>query len=153
MEKPQFVKLPEDQNSHDFAEVLTKVRATGVPKPEIRWTKNGQELDLTNKDASKALITVESTNDTHITSELLIKHFSAEHSADYAAIAYNISGETVAAFKLTLQNSPPSFEKKLDRQVEVAEEEKLTLMCSVDGSPIPKVHWFKNGEPLEASDQ
>lgn len=132
---------------------MTKVRATGVPKPDIKWTKNGEVMDMTNKDNTKALITVESTNDTHITSELLIKHFSAEHSADYAAIAYNISGETVAPFKLTLQNSPPAFEKKLERQVEVAEEEKLTLACSVVGSPIPQVHWFKNGEPLEDSEQ
>lgn len=132
---------------------MTKVRATGVPKPEIKWTKNGELMDMKNRDATKALITVESTNDTHISSELLIKHFSADHSAEYAAIAYNISGETVAPFKLTLQNSAPTFEKKLERQVEVAEEDKLTLVCSVDGSPLPKVQWFKNGEPLEASEQ
>lgn len=132
---------------------MVKVRATGVPKPEIKWTKNGEPMDMKNTDVQKALITMESTNDTHVTSELLIKHFSADHSAEYAAIAYNISGETVAPFKLTLQNNPPVFEKKLERQVEVAEEEKMTLACAVVGSPIPKVHWFKNGEPLEASDQ
>lgn len=108
---------------------------------------------MTNKDSSKPLITIESANDTHISSELLIKHFSADDSAEYAAIAYNISGETVAPFKLTLQNSPPSFEKKLERLVEVAEEEKLALTCSVVGSPIPQVHWFKNGEPLQPSEQ
>ena len=147
------MKLPEDQNAQDFAEVLTKVRATGVPKPDIKWTKNGEPLDMTNKDSSKALITVESTNDTHVTSELLIKHFSQEHSADYAAIAYNISGETVAPFRLTLKNAAPVFEKKLERQVEVAEEEKLALSCSVSGSPLPKAHWFKNGEPIEDGEQ
>lgn len=145
--------MPEDQNSQDFAEVLTKVRATGVPKPEIKWTKNGEVLDIKNRDDTKALITVESSNDTHISSELLIKHFAAEHSADYAAIAYNISGETVAPFRLTLKNSAPAFEKKLERQVEVAEEEKLNLVCSVSGSPLPQVHWFKNGEPLTPSEQ
>lgn len=145
--------MPEDQTAHDFAEIMTKVRATGVPKPEIKWTKNGKPLDMDNRDAKQPLITVESTNDTHITSEMLIKHFSADDSAEYAAIAYNISGETVAPFKLKLQNSPPSFEKKLDRQMEVPEEEKLTLTCSVVGSPIPKVTWFKNGEPLVASEQ
>lgn len=153
VEKPQFVKRPEDQNSQDFAEVLVKVRATGVPKPEIKWTKNGEPMDMNNRDSSKALITVESSNDTHVTSELLVKHFSAEHSADYEAIAYNIAGETVAPFKLTLKNSAPAFEKKLERQVDVAEEEKLTLACSVSGSPLPEVAWFKNGEPLEPSDQ
>lgn len=147
------MKLPDDQNAQDFAEVMTKVRATGVPKPEIKWTKNGQEIDMSNMDASKALITTESTNDTHVTSELLIKHFSAEHSADYVAIAYNIGGETLAPFKLTLKNSAPAFDKKLDRQVEVAEDDKLTLLCAASGSPLPKVHWFKNGEPLEESDQ
>lgn len=153
VEKPQFTKLPEDQTSHDFAEVLTKVRVTGVPKPDIRWTKNGETILSSNKDPSKPLITMESFSDTQISSELLIKHFCADDSAEYAAIAQNISGETVAPFKLKLQNSPPTFEKKLDRQMEVPEDGKLVLSCSVTGSPIPTVNWFKNGECLQPSEQ
>lgn len=153
VEKPQFIKMPDSLTVHDYAEVLTKVRASGVPKPEIKWTKNGEPLDLKNKDSSKPLITIESSNDTHISSDLLFKHFAIDDSAEYAAIAYNISGETVAPFKLSLEKTPPSFDKKLERLVEVGEEEALHLTCHLIGSPIPIVHWYKNGEPLPASDQ
>lgn len=110
-------------------------------------------MDLENKDAKKPLITIESSNDTHISSDLLLKHFGAADAGEYAAIAYNISGENVARFKLSMQNTPPSFAKKLERLVEVPEGEKLQLACTLIGSPIPTVYWAKNGEKLEPSAQ
>lgn len=45
---------------------------------------------------------------------------------------------------------PPTFSKLLPRLEEVAETETLDLRCKIDGSPVPIVSWFKDGEPLSA---
>lgn len=45
---------------------------------------------------------------------------------------------------------PPTFGRLLPRLEEVAETETLDLRCKLDGSPVPTVTWFKDGEPLVA---
>uniref|UniRef100_A0A1B0DPE4 Uncharacterized protein n=1 Tax=Phlebotomus papatasi TaxID=29031 RepID=A0A1B0DPE4_PHLPP len=148
VEKPTFIKIPEDQQVHDFAEVITKVRAQGVPKPEIKWLKDGEELNMNNRDSTRPRIHVESTSETQIASDMSIEHFNKDLAGEYCAIAYNVSGETEARFKLTMLNTPPSLFKNLERFVEVDEGEKLLLSAILSGSPIPQVQWFRDGERL-----
>ncbi|GAB0092620.1 Obscurin [Sergentomyia squamirostris] len=152
VEKPTFIKMPEDQNVHDFAEVITKVRAQGVPKPEIKWLKDGKELNMNNRDAERPRIHVETTSETQIASDMSIEHFSSELAGEYSAIAYNVVGETEARFKLSMLNTPPCLFKNLERLLEVDEGEKLQLCAILSGSPIPQVKWFKDGEKLEPSE-
>lgn len=153
VEKPTFIKIPEDQQVHDFAEVITKVRAQGVPKPEIKWLKDGEELNMNNRDSTRPRIHVESTSETQIASDMSIEHFNKDLAGEYCAIAYNVSGETEARFKLTMLNTPPSLFKNLERFVEVDEGEKLLLSAILSGSPIPQVQWFRDGDKLQPSEQ
>ncbi|XP_059609268.1 obscurin isoform X2 [Phlebotomus argentipes] len=152
VEKPTFIKLPEDQSVHDYAEVITKVRAQGVPKPEIKWLKDGEELNMNNRDSKRPRIHVETTSETQIASDMSIEHFNTDHAGEYTAIAYNVTGETEARFKLSMLNTPPSLFKNLERFVEVDEGEKLLLSAILAGSPIPQVQWFKDGDKLEPSE-
>lgn len=71
----------------------------------------------------------------------------------YAVVATNIAGETIVKFKLSLAQTSPTFVKKLDKAAEVSQGEKLELKCVVDGSPLPKVAWFKDGQEIEPNDQ
>lgn len=48
---------------------------------------------------------------------------------------------------------PPVIGKGFPRSEEVSEGEPLELKCKIDGSPVPKVKWLKNGEPLKADDR
>lgn len=48
---------------------------------------------------------------------------------------------------------PPSFTKKLEKVVEVSQDEPLELKCSVDGSPVPIATWYKDGEEVKPSKQ
>lgn len=68
-------------------------------------------------------------------------------------VATNIAGESVAKFKLALAQTSPTFVKKLDKAAEVNQGDKLELKCVVDGSPLPKVAWYKDGQEIEPSDQ
>lgn len=68
-------------------------------------------------------------------------------------MAKNEVGVTEAPFKLSLQQLPPTFVKKLDKAVEVCQGEQLVLQCIVDGSPLPAVQWYKDGEELHPTEQ
>lgn len=47
----------------------------------------------------------------------------------------------------------PNFIRKLDRAAEVDQGEPLELKCIVEGSPIPKATWFKDGQEIEPNDR
>lgn len=62
----------------------------------------------------------------------------------------NLVGTAESKSNLKMIQLPPTFGKMLPRLEEVDENDTLDLKCKLDGSPIPKVKWFKDGEPLEA---
>lgn len=68
-------------------------------------------------------------------------------------MATNIAGETTAKFRLSLLKTAPNFIRKLDRAAEVDQGEPLELKCIVEGSPLPKATWFKDGQEIEPSDR
>lgn len=68
-------------------------------------------------------------------------------------VATNIAGETTAKFRLSLLKQAPSFVRKLDRAAEVGQGEPLQLKCVIEGSPLPKATWFKDGQELEQNDR
>lgn len=68
-------------------------------------------------------------------------------------VATNLAGETSAKFKLTLAQTSPTFVKKLEKAAEVNQGELLELKCVVDGSPLPKVAWYKDGQEIQPSDR
>lgn len=66
-------------------------------------------------------------------------------------MAKNEVGETKAPFQLAMQSLAPSFVKKLNNALDVVQGEPLVLECSVDGSPLPTVQWFKDSEEIKPS--
>lgn len=60
-----------------------------------------------------------------------------------------MAGDSEHEFSITLKAEKPSIRKMFDRFAEIVEGEKLELSCILDGSPIPQVHWYKDGEKLD----
>lgn len=89
VEKPKFVKEPEDQYIHDYGEVEVRVRAHAIPKPTIHWLKDGKPIDLKAIDArSKELkykVASSSSSDEHMASDFSITHFGHEDVGEVSA--------------------------------------------------------------------
>ncbi|XP_057667147.1 obscurin isoform X13 [Diorhabda carinulata] len=145
-ERPKFITgLVDDQVEH-MGEVTLMVRADGLPKPEIRWFVNGKPI---TDDEKHKIVT---TSEAQVTSKLIIQDFEETEAGIYKAMAINVVGEAETTSRISLLQTPPSFGKKLDRNMDVNEGEPLELKAKINGSPKPEVKWFKDGEPILPDD-
>ena len=83
---------------------------------------------------------------------LTIADIGESDYAEYAAVATSEVGEATVSAQLTLTSEPPTLAETLPEATKVAEGEPLVLSVKVDGSPLPDVKWFKNGEPIADGD-
>ncbi|XP_049875611.1 obscurin isoform X4 [Pectinophora gossypiella] len=145
-DEPVFTKPLQKQTVKDYDDASLSVRCDGVPKPQVHWYKDGEEI--TNDDRH----TVTTEVGGQVDSSLEIKHFNASDSGKYKVRAVSLSGEAVCEAPITLAQTSPGFTHKLDRQRDVDEGEPLELKCKVDGSPMPTAKWYKDGVELSPSD-
>lgn len=71
--------MPQDATIHDYAEYETKVRAEGIPKPELHWIKDGKQLKLDEDDIK---VVFASASEVQVTSDLTIEHFSKKYQGN-----------------------------------------------------------------------
>nr|XP_049692295.1 obscurin isoform X6 [Helicoverpa armigera] len=143
---PVFTKPLQKQSVKDYDDVTLKVRCDGVPKPDVLWYKDGEEIS--NDERHKVTTEVGGQVD----SELEIKHFNASDAGKYKVRAVSLAGEASCEAPISLEQKAAGFAHKLDRQKDVDEGEPLELKAKLDGSPIPTAKWFKDGVPLSPED-
>lgn len=66
--------------------------------------------------------------------------------------AVNPYGEAETEALLSLTKFPPTFKTVLPGSLDIDENETLQLIAAVDGSPIPEIQWFKDGEVIVPDD-
>jgi len=145
-EAPTFLKNLSKIQCSDREDVELKIRATGVPRPSVEWLKNGEVI----KEDERYQVTTHV--DGIVDSTFSIKNFSAKDAGTITCRASNVAGSTETGCKLSMMLTAPSFGKQLPRSAEVDEGEPLELKAKVDGSPIPNVAWFKDGEKIIPDD-
>ncbi|XP_020716206.1 obscurin isoform X3 [Ceratitis capitata] len=156
VEKPTFIKLPDDQSIQDYCPALVDVLAHGIPKPTIEWKKGDKSLadgsDNINKKESDYNIRYSSPDSDQLSSQLEIPHFKPTDSGQYSVVAKNEIGSTEVKFNLALLELAPKFDSKFDNAKEVSQGEDLILQCKVIGSPLPLIRWTKDGEELKPTE-
>ncbi|XP_056893820.1 hemicentin-1 isoform X2 [Takifugu flavidus] len=116
--------------------------AKGLPKPVIRWLRNGQELTGSEPGVS---ILEDGTL-------LLLSSVSPLDSGEYTCAAANDAGSTERKYQLKV-NVPPDFtDNEASRNVSLVLSQSTSLVCDVTGSPTPVITWYKEETPVVASD-
>ncbi|MEE6505501.1 hypothetical protein FKM82_005546 [Ascaphus truei] len=147
-------------------EIKTKVNSSltlhcesrAVPKPKHHWYKEGQLL--------------ESFGAVHILGDgqvLQIHPVRISDSGRYTCVATNVAGEDEREFNLNVQ-VPPIFhrpgspsaafelayredeEEELTEHREVVATNPISLYCDTNAIPPPALTWYKDGQPISASD-
>ncbi|KAK2576391.1 hypothetical protein KPH14_005736 [Odynerus spinipes] len=147
IETPIFLKELIQPPVSDRQDIELKIRVSGIPKPKISWLKDNVPI---MQDARHEVIThVEGLVD----STLFIKTFSIDDIGTISCVATNIAGSAKTSCDLNMEMVPPQFGRPaLPRSVNINEGEPLELKCKAEGSPIPLISWYKDGELLTPDD-
>jgi len=122
------------------------IKATGNPRPTIRWFRNDNEEILpTNADYT---LTHDESMDTFI---LTINKCKPEHQGDYSAIVTNSGGQIKSKKgKLTVTKTPEFLEKP--NSIDVNENELAEFRAKIDAYPAAKISWLFEGKPVSAKE-
>ncbi|XP_067662288.1 hemicentin-1-like isoform X1 [Haliotis asinina] len=120
--------------------------ATGIPKPKIRWEKDGKEITSTNYGLSYShvhYITLQNGG-------LAIPHARALDAGTYTCIAENQAGNVSESVSLTVE-VPPKI-KPAAPQFVVTVGDRATLPCEAGGRPAPRISWTRDGSWISSRD-
>ncbi|XP_033097959.1 peroxidasin homolog [Anneissia japonica] len=131
---PQFVQKPDNINVLAGHNVEIQCSANGYPRPDIKWTKNDQDVLDDNR------FTLLSSGSLHITSV----HF--EDRGVYQCSATNQEGVISTNVVLTVY-VPPSFIQRPEFQATI-EGSTVEFHCTAEGNPSPVIAWRKRGLQL-----
>ncbi|EYB87861.1 hypothetical protein Y032_0256g374 [Ancylostoma ceylanicum] len=149
---PEFVELLRSCTVNEKQEAVLKCKVKGEPRPKIKWTKEGKEVEMSTR------IRTEFKEDGTLT--LTINEVTQQDAGEYRCMAENELGTAwtegpiiIAAFGAAPQEGEaPDFVMPV-RPVVVGEGETAVLEGKVSGKPKPTVKWYKNGELLTASEK
>ncbi|KAM4877133.1 hemicentin-2 [Thomomys bottae] len=123
------------------ATVEMECRASGVPTPQVEWTKDGQPI---------------LPGDPHVQLQedgqlLRIPSSHLGHEGRYQCVAFSPAGQQAKDFQLRIYTPPTIRGSNETGEVAVMEGHVARLPCEARGVPTPHVTWFKDGVPLPAS--
>nr|XP_047909504.1 hemicentin-2 [Anser cygnoides] len=129
---PHNVSVPEG------SEVLLECRSGGVPRPRVRWLKDGQPLP--KLDPHLQLLEEEQV--------LRIPGSQPHHQGTYQCLATNPAGQHSKVFQLHVHTPPSILGAEELAEVVVLLNGSGQLPCEARGSPAPNIAWFRGRRPL-----
>ncbi|XP_044021283.1 obscurin isoform X3 [Aphidius gifuensis] len=145
-EPPEFIQgLVNTSVRHD-APMELKIEAAGIARPKIQWFLNGDELK------SDKNLTITTVIDKHVFSTISIPNFKPQNEGELVCLATNRAGKVKTNCVVSMIRLPPTFDKFLPKSMQIEEGKPLELSIEIDGSPFPKVTWFKDGEEIVPDD-
>ncbi|KAM9753321.1 neuronal cell adhesion molecule-like isoform 2-T2 [Menidia menidia] len=108
-------------------------RASGIPKPSIKWSMNGIPIENSPKDVSRKV-----EDDTVIFTDVQIGA-----SAVYQCNVSNEYGYLLSNAFVNVLSESPRVLTPANKIYQVIKNHRALMDCASFGSPIPKITWFK----------
>nr|CAD7257229.1 unnamed protein product [Timema shepardi] len=134
---PYFTLEPEIINAAEDETVEFRCEASGEPKPQIKWIRNGVPIEEAPPNPRRKVTP----------NRIIIERLDKTDTANYGCNATNSIGyvyKDVYVNVLALGpdiTEPPKDEATVDGR-------KVTLLCRVFGAPKPLVKWIHNGKEV-----
>lgn len=146
--QPCIISGLEDLSISEGLPVRFKAKVDGIPRPEVKWLHNGEEIrpdhdrvQTAYKQDGTAILTIN-------------KAFVAD-GGDYRIVATNIAGKAASNALLSVSpdegtigrgRKPTVIVGLEDQQVQVGQPVKLEV--EITGLPLPRLKWLFNGEEI-----
>ncbi|CAH3158834.1 unnamed protein product, partial [Pocillopora meandrina] len=130
LERPGIVDIPKN-HTVTFIEgknVTINCSATGIPTPNVTWTKSGNE-----------------TKNFPPSSPLKLENVSREEDGLYWCVAENGLGKVTASVRVIVQYAPSISIGPISQTVN--ESDDLELFCNATGRPTPQITWYRVTDP------
>ncbi|KAG8508541.1 Myosin light chain kinase, smooth muscle [Galemys pyrenaicus] len=142
---PKFESKPQNQEVNEDQIVKFRCEVSGNPKPEVTWFLEG--APVRRREGS---IEVYEDGGSHY---LCLLSARPRDSGNYSCTASNIRGRvscgwTLLVKRLATAEVAPSFSSVL-KDCTVIEGQDFVLQCSVQGSPVPRITWLLNEQPIQ----
>ncbi|XP_069331218.1 myosin light chain kinase, smooth muscle isoform X2 [Eulemur rufifrons] len=142
---PKFESKPQSQEVREDQTVKFRCEVSGIPKPEVAWFLEGTPVRR-----QKGTIEVYEDAGSHY---LCLLRARARDSGRYSCTASNIQGQvscswTLLVERLAVTEVAPSFSSVL-QDCTVIEGQDFVLRCPVQGTPVPRITWLLNGQPIQ----
>ncbi|XP_004706727.1 hemicentin-1 [Echinops telfairi] len=108
--------------------------ARGMPKPTIKWLRNGRELSGREPGVS---ILEDGTL-------LVIAAVTPYDNGEYICVAINEAGTTEKKYNLKVHVPPVIKDKDQTTNVSVLLNQATNLFCEVEGTPAPIIMWYRD---------
>ncbi|KMY93244.1 neogenin isoform X3 [Drosophila simulans] len=138
---PSFLVGPSPKTVREGDTVTLDCVANGVPKPQIKWLRNGMDLDFNDLDSRFSIVG---------TGSLQISSAEDIDSGNYQCRASNTVDSLDAQATVQVQE-PPKF-IKAPKDTTAHEKDEPELKCDIWGKPKPVIRWLKNGDLITPND-
>nr|XP_022322237.1 hemicentin-1-like isoform X1 [Crassostrea virginica] len=130
MKVPPQVSVPESDATVSVADqVMLTCSVGGDPNPDIRWTKNGRPVEL-----SERIVQL-------LNGSLVIYDSTSSDAGEYKCVASNDAGTSEGVAMLTVQE-PPSFRIEPTNR-RVVQGSTVVMDCVAEGEPAPDISWLR----------
>ena len=136
-EPPKILAQLSPAETSPGSSAMLELKMKGYPRPNIRWTKDGQPLLA--GDRHKFVYPDPETV------ALIINKVTGEDVGTYKAVLHNDLGEAATEAKLVLAGSPQFKEPVTD--VKTGVDEPYKILAKVTGNP--ELTWYKDGVPIK----
>uniref|UniRef100_A0A8C8BGQ6 Ig-like domain-containing protein n=1 Tax=Otus sunia TaxID=257818 RepID=A0A8C8BGQ6_9STRI len=107
--------------------------AKGIPKPVVKWLRNGRELA-----GSEPGISI--LEDGML---LIIASVTPSDNGEYVCVAINEAGSTERKYNLKVNVPPEIRDQEKVTNTSVVVHHPVSLFCEVSGNPFPIISWYK----------
>lgn len=142
-ERPKLCSEAKHSEVSAGGSAMLELQIRGYPKPDIKWTKDGQEIVAGGK--YKYLWEDEESM------SLVIKNVTAKDAGVYTIKAKNELGEDTTQIELIVKSAPKITRKQTDTTCIV--DETLTMTVEIEATPAPEVKWYKDGQEMKENNR
>ncbi|KAH9507105.1 BDNF/NT-3 growth factors receptor [Dermatophagoides farinae] len=139
--EPDIVEINENEST-----ILT-CTATGLPLPIIAWNTTAMDSNYTLMDVESDETIIDGTLKLYTVKQMLRINDAHVDDNDYLVCeAENSAGKVFAKISVNVHSAPKIVIMKLQRKF------YINIVFRIKGIPYAKTTWYKNGKPLEMSE-